>query len=135
MMYSLANNRTVMTDQPQNQPAPPAAPAEPKAEEKKAAPAAVDQTKVLAALSYFGVLFLVPLLLVKNDEFVKFHVKQGIVWFVVWVVVSFISWIPFIGWSIGLALFIISCYAAWQAYEGKRWELPYLAKYAQQIKI
>ena len=115
--------------QPQIQP-------EPKAEAPKPVSSpSVDQNRILAAISYFGILFLIPLLIVKNDEFVKFHVKQGIVWFAVWFIASFIMWLPLIGWSIGVVIFALSCYAGYQAYEGKRWELPYLAKYAQQIKL
>ncbi len=115
--------------QPAQNPAPQAPP-------KPAGQPSASDNKLMAALSYIGILFLIPLLTeAKNDEYVKFHVRQGIVLFVVDVVGSFIAWIPFIGWAIGLALLVVSIYGFIQAYEGKRWELPYLAKYAKQIKI
>ena len=33
--------------------------------------------KVLACLSYLGILILIPLIAAKDDEFVQFHVCQG----------------------------------------------------------
>jgi len=95
----------------------------------------VDQSRIFAALSYFGLLLIVPLLLARDNDFVKFHLKQGIAWFVAWLVASFIMWIPLLGWTLGVAMFAVSVFAAIQAYEGKRWEMPYVAKYAKMIKL
>ncbi|MFA6604009.1 MAG: hypothetical protein WCT10_04200 [Patescibacteria group bacterium] len=121
-------------EQPASQPAP--APA-PQAQQSAPAPAAaIDNNKLMAAISYIGVLFLIPLLTeAKNDEFVKFHVRQGIALFLVWVVASFIVWIPFIGQMTCLALVVLSIFAAVKAYQGERWELPVVGQYAKQIKL
>ena len=35
------------------------------------------KSKVLACLSYFGILILIPLIAARDDEFVQFHVRQG----------------------------------------------------------
>ncbi len=35
------------------------------------------KSKVLACLSYLGILVLIPLIAAKDDEFVQFHVRQG----------------------------------------------------------
>ena len=35
------------------------------------------KSKVLACLSYLGILILIPLIAAKDDEFVQFHVRQG----------------------------------------------------------
>lgn len=89
--------------------------------------------KLMGALSYLGLLFIVPLLTdAKNDPDVQFHIKQGIVLFVVEVVMSFI---PFFGWAIDLVLLFVSLYAAYQAYQGVKWELPLLGQYAKKIKL
>ncbi len=115
--------------QPAHEPAPQAPP-------KPSSGASAADNKLMAAFSYIGILFLIPLLTeAKNDDYVKFHVRQGIVLFVIDVVGSFIAWVPFIGWAIGLVLLVVSVYGFVQAYEGRRWELPYVAKYARQIKI
>ncbi|MBF0129250.1 MAG: hypothetical protein HQL33_04595 [Alphaproteobacteria bacterium] len=39
----------------------------------------VSRSRFMAALSYMGVLVFVPLLMNKDDEFVYFHAKQGLV--------------------------------------------------------
>ena len=124
---------------PGEQPAgqqPPAAPAQaPQAKQPAPAPA-VDNKKLMAALSYLGILFLIPLLTdAKNDENVKFHIRQGIVLFIIDVFASFIVWIPFIGQAVGLVLLIVSVYGFVQAYQGIRWEMPVVGQYAKQIKI
>ena len=105
-------------------------------EPKKAEPVKLDDNRnVLAALSYIGILFLIPLLAGQKDEFTKFHVQQGIVLFIVDVIASFIVWVPLIGWAIGILMLVVSIYGFLQALAGKRWELPYLAQYAKKIKL
>lgn len=60
--------------------------------------------RLMAILSYLGILFLIPMLSSeKNDPFVKFHLNQGIVLFIIGAIVSFAAAIPFIGWLVGLA--------------------------------
>ena len=39
----------------------------------------VEMAKGTAWLSYLGILWLIPLLTMKDNAFAKFHVKQGIV--------------------------------------------------------
>jgi uncharacterized membrane protein len=114
----------------------PPAPQEAKPEKPKAAMTiGPERAKMLAVLSYFGLLLLIPLLIARDNDYVQFHLKQGIAWFVVWVLVSCLFSIPLIGWSLAIAALAISVYAAVQAYEGKRWEMPFLGKYAKMIKL
>ncbi|MDD5251800.1 MAG: hypothetical protein PHT12_04165 [Patescibacteria group bacterium] len=103
-------------------------------------PAAPKTTKpepdrLIPALSYVGVLFLIPLLTAKDDEFAQFHAKQGLVLFVVDVAVSIVAWIPLVGWSLAIACVIVSVYGFLQAMAGVKWEMPYLGQYAKQIKM
>lgn len=120
-----------MSDQPQNPPSPtpPPVPAEPvmDAETKK--------YRLVAALSYLGLLFLVPLLTAKESDYAKFHVRQGIVLYAVQVVVSFLIWIPYLGWLLAVVTAIVMLYATIQAYNGHRWELPWLGQYAKEITL
>ncbi len=101
------------------------------AEEKKINP--------LALLSYIGILFLVPLLVVKEDELVKFHVKQGITLFIAELITGVVSKVPFIGWLIGLVggliWLVLSIIGILNVLSGKRQELPLIGKYAEQWKI
>ncbi len=96
----------------------------------------MDSTRrLMAALSYLNVLFLVPLLFAKKDEFVKFHLKQGIVLFAAYVVASAVVWFPFVGWMIALFLLAVSIYGFLQALSGKEWKLPYIGDYASRIRL
>lgn len=95
----------------------------------------VESNKVVAALSYLGILFLVPLLAAKQSKFAQFHAKQGLVLFVAEVVVSFVGWIPFFGWAAALVVFLAAVYGFLQALQGVYWEIPYVGKYAKELKI
>jgi len=123
-------------EQPAGQPAQPAPAPAPQAQRPAPAPSAADNKKLMAALSYLGILFLVPLLTdAKKDEYVKFHIRQGIALFIVDVIASFIAWMPYVGSLIGLALLVVSVFGFVKAYQGVRWEMPVVGPYAKQIKI
>ena len=93
-----------------------------------------DDSRVTAALAYVFLLFFIPMTR-KNDEFCQFHAKQGIVMFVVWIVVSFLAWIPFVGWAAWLSMLVLNIMAIVKTLNGEKWEIPYLGKYAKQIKL
>ena len=95
----------------------------------------VEEHKVVAALSYLGILCLVPLLGSKQSKFAQFHAKQGLVLFVIDVLVSFIARIPFIGWISALTVLVASVYGVLRALAGKYWEIPYVGKYAKEINL
>ncbi|MBU1029339.1 hypothetical protein KKE28_03995 [Patescibacteria group bacterium] len=96
----------------------------------------LDEKRVLASLSYLGVLFLVPLLFAnKKDSFISFHLRQGIVLFVADVIVSFIAWIPIVGWLFAMLMIVLSLAAFVQTLLGKKWQLPIIGSYAKKIKI
>lgn len=93
----------------------------------------------MAVLAY--IIFFIPLLTAdKDDPFVKYHVKQGLVLFIYWV----ISWvvgtvIPIIGWVLypllivlGLILLIMGIV---KAAEGKEAPLPVIGKYANKFEF
>jgi uncharacterized membrane protein len=91
--------------------------------------------RLLSGLSYAGILFVIPLLAARDSKFAQFHVRQGIVLFIADVAASFIVWVPFVGWSLGIAMFIVSFYGFLQALRGEEWELPYLGQYAKKINL
>ena len=90
------------------------------------------QNRVLAALSYVFVLFLLPLAK-KDSEFCQFHAKQGMVLFLVWVLVSFIAWVPLVGWIAWLSMIILNLVAIVKTLNGEKWELPVIGKYAKRL--
>ena len=102
-------------------------------------PKKLDDNKVIVILSYIGVLCLIPLFTKKDDKFVFFHAKQGLVLFIVEIITYFVLMIPILGWIIApiasliwLALSIIGII---NVLGGEMKELPILGKYADKIKI
>lgn len=108
-------------------------------EAKKFDPKDIADNKVLAALSYLFILFLIPLLTKKDSPFAMFHARQGLVVFVGWVIVWIVGLIPVLGWIIGflgtILLAIISLIGLIKALQGEAWELPIVGEYAKTIKI
>lgn len=96
--------------------------------------------KIITAIGYLWILFLVPLILKKNNAFCQFHAKQGLVLFIFSLIVSILGALPLLGWLIILPLgwiiiVIFSLLGFVNALQGKEWEMPYLGKYAKKINL
>lgn len=94
---------------------------------------------VFGILSYLGILVLIPLLIKKDDDFVHFHAKQGLVMLIVWIVIWIVTMVPFIGWVVGpllsLVLLIISIIAIVKVLMGEKWEIPVVSTYADKMNV
>ena len=98
----------------------------------------------MAALCYIWILVLVPLLTdAKNDPFVKFHIKQGLVLLIAWIIAGVANWIlaliPVIGWLIMLVIWI-GLFVLWimgliAAINGQEKTLPIIGKYGEKFNI
>ncbi|MBD3251272.1 hypothetical protein GF380_02250 [Candidatus Uhrbacteria bacterium] len=95
----------------------------------------VEDHKVMASLSYIGILCLVPLLAMKQSRFAQEHAKQGLLLLIVWIVGSFIFWIPLIGWAAMVVVFIVNVIAFVKCLMGEFWEIPVIGKYRSKINI
>ncbi len=100
----------------------------------------VQDEKIIAALSYLWILVLIPLLAKKDSEYCQFHAKQGLVLFVASFAIMVLGMIPFLGWFIvlplgWLAITIFSVLGIINALQGKKWEIPYIGKYAKKINL
>lgn len=99
----------------------------------------IEENKVIAAIGYIGILCLIPLLAKRESKFAQFHGKQGLVLFIAWIIIWVIGIIPFIGWLIAffgsIALLVLSIMGIVQTLSGKYWKLPFLAQYAEKIKL
>ncbi|MEN3045988.1 MAG: hypothetical protein ABDH49_03260 [Candidatus Hydrothermales bacterium] len=101
----------------------------------------MENKKYISVLSYLGILFIVPLILEPNDEFVKFHVKQGIMLFAFFMLVFIVGGIiPIIGWfiiwPIGILIWILFVIIGISnTLSGKMEELPIIGKYANKLNI
>jgi uncharacterized membrane protein len=96
--------------------------------------------KVMAAIAYIWVLCFVTLLMKKDNEYCQFHAKQGLVLFLFSFVVMVLGMIPVLGWFIvlpigWLIIVVLSILGILNALQGKKWEMPFLGKYAKKINL
>jgi len=93
----------------------------------------------MAILAY--IFFLIPLLTeAKNDPFVKYHIKQGLLIFITEIIVGIVNYIiPWYLWSLegllGLVVFILVIIGIMNAAKGEEKPLPIIGKFGEQLKI
>lgn len=93
-------------------------------------PPASDQN-IMAALSYVWIISLIMLVVKRNDDFVQFHAKQG----VILLLLSILGFIPVLGWilwALAVAGMVVGFINAWQ---GKRYQLPLVYGWSQKVKL
>ncbi len=104
--------------------------------EQKVEKASNQKNVAMAVLCYLGFLVLVPLLTeAKNDAFVKYHIKQGLVLLIFWVIASAITWLPLVGAILWLGVVILMIIGILNAVAGKEEPLPIIGQYADKISI
>ncbi len=86
-------------------------------------------SKVLAAMSYLSILFLIPLIFAQDDEFAKFHAKQGARLFICNAIGTVLGSIFPVGWVINLLLLYLMVVGIKNALSGKWEALPYIGKF------
>lgn len=82
-------------------------------------------SKIMPILSYLGPLFLLPLLL-GDDDFTKFHARQGLRLFIVSAILQGIGGIFGIGFAVGIFSLIMTVIGIKNVLKGKREKLPYI---------
>ena len=91
-------------------------------------------SKLLAGLSYISIFCFLPFILAPKDDFSKFHGKQGILLFVLSIIIDIISKISGL---LGLALSIFRIYLIYKGIrnvvEGKKDFLPFIGQYAEKF--
>ncbi len=72
-------------------------------------------------------------LIEKDNEFVRFHARQSILTFLpLFILGIVVSWIPFLGWVIGLLTFILWLVLMIKAYQGNKFKLPVVGNIAER---
>ena len=90
----------------------------------------------MAALSYLGILVLIPLFTdARHDPFVKFHIKQGLVLLVVWVLGSVFFWIPIIGWLLWVCVLVLFIIGLMNALNKRQQELPIIGQFGHYFRF
>ena len=87
-------------------------------------------SKLMAALSYLWILSIVMLLIKKGDDFVKFHARQGLILFIVSVILWFI---PVLGWILNLLVLILVIVGFIKALSGEKWKIPIVGDLGEKI--
>ncbi len=94
---------------------------------------------LMGILAYIGILVVIPYLLAKNDPFVKFHIRQGLVLVVielaVWVL-GMVMWIliPVLG-LVNIAMLVFSIIGIVNVVQNQEKELPFLGQFAKHFNI
>ena len=102
------------------------------------------QTKTLmGVLAYLGPLVIISFLMAKDDPFVKFHIKQGLVLFIaeiiLWILSSYF-WVMFYQfWMLyqllNLGLLVLVIMGIINVVQGKEQELPLVGSLAKNFKF
>ena len=100
-------------------------------------PAAGKPDVVMCVLSYLGILSLIPLFLKKDDAFIQWHAKQGLVMAIVFIALSVVlqvvagitglSILGIIGGVIGLAYLVLVVICILKAIGGGKFEVPVIS--------
>jgi uncharacterized membrane protein len=105
--------------------------AEHKEETKSGSVVSVKQEdRNIALLSYLFLLVLIPLLTKRENEFVMFHAKQGIVLAIVWFIAPFTFILAPLFYLFSL---IMSIMGIMNVMAGKKQELPLIGKFASKF--
>ena len=94
---------------------------------------------LMGILAYIGPLVIVSYLVAKDDPFVKFHIKQGLVLFVIEVAVWILSsmfWMLFLLWQVvNIGTLILSILGIVYVTQGKEKQLPLVGKFSSYFPI
>ena len=91
--------------------------------------------KLFALLSYLGILVVIPLLLKRDDDFVMFHAKQGLVLMIGTFLAVLLM--PFFGLGslLMLFIFILSIMGIIASLQEKKTRLPLVGDIAEKINF
>lgn len=97
------------------------------------------EERILSAIGYAGILFLLPLFLKKDSTYCQYHGKQGCILFLAWIINTIIMAVPILGWLVGffgsIFLAVITIIAIVKAISGEEWELPIIGEYARKLTL
>lgn len=101
-----------------------------------------EQDKFMLVLSYLGLFALIPLLTVKDSEFVRWHAKNGLVLGVgggiaLSIISVILGFIPVLGGLFAcaayVALLVVDIMAMVKSLRGERWRIPVVSDLADKF--
>lgn len=94
--------------------------------------------KLMGILAYLGVLIIIPALISRDNTFVKFHIKQGLVLIVLELITSIITRFPLGGLVspiLGIATLVLIIIGILNVLHNKTQELPLIGQYAKNFNF
>jgi fumarate reductase subunit D len=98
----------------------------------------VVEGKPWAILAYLSILCFIPLIMKRDNPFVLYHAKQGLLLFVGSILFSVSAIIPVIGFigALGnIAVLVLSIIGIMSALVGKYWKAPVIGKIAASMEF
>jgi uncharacterized membrane protein len=99
----------------------------------------LEEGKILAAIGYIPFLFFVPLVGAPDNEFVKKHVRQSLLLLpfevLALLIIAFPNFIVFLAEVLLIVCIGIGAVGALNALQKKEWQIPFLSKFLDKIKI
>lgn len=94
-------------------------------------------SRILAVMSYLGVLSLVPLVMNRDDPYVQFHARQGVILWMWEVLAIYTLLIPAVGSFFfrfsSLACLVLSVVGVLSVLLGRAWKFPILGNWASRL--
>ncbi len=98
-------------------------------------PSKKENNVLMGVLAYLGILVLIPFFVAKNEPFVKFHVKQGLVLFVIEIAVYLLFSMFWSFWMLvqllDLAVIVLSIIGIINVVQAKEKELPLVGQFSK----
>lgn len=95
--------------------------------------------RLIAAMGYFWIFCMVPLVIKKNSPFAQFHAKQGIVLAFAWFLAFLVSWLPLFNILIAFPAIIflgtVNILVVIRTFHGRTWKIPLLYRYVETIGL
>lgn len=85
------------------------------------------ENRLLAALCYLGPFFLLSWLVKPKSRFVRYHVNQGLVLFLCWIVINLFDFIPFM-WVLNIIGIVCFFCGVSNALKGRRKPMPVIGE-------
>ena len=97
-----------------------------------------DNTLIMGIFAYLSILVLVPLLTAKDNAFVQFHVRQGLVLLIIEVIAMLVGNMFFfypLPQIINLGALVLSIIGIMNVFGKKEVELPLVGQFAKHINL
>ena len=99
----------------------------------------INEQTVMAALSYLGILILIPFFVKKEDPFVHYHIKQGVVLLIPELILYVVSGMMYFLWPVWNIIWLIilgfTIVGVINCLTKKEKPLPFIGQYASRVNI